>query len=434
MIYKRCPHRGRERDRCSHPWYASYRQSPYPRAKVSLPKWTGREITTRSDALTAYDELKTEVRSGRFNPDGQNVQPVSIGPSFTVPQLVDEFERDHVQARQLKTRTEFKYRAKPILEFFADHSIDALTTRRVRDFAVWLRRPRLFRGSDVARDPSRASVNRALSQLRAIVHWGKEQGHLTSVPEFELVTEDYSRWRRVNDEEERALLGVAPPRLRALIILALDTGMRRGEMLKLKISDIELLKGVITLRGETTKDDETRHLPIATVRSRAALVWLMNGRDPWKPLITDATGDRQLSSFTRMWSTCVLKAHGLKPRLNPKTLGLRPESRQELRSINLHWHDLRHEFACRLDDRGVALGVIQRLLGHAAITTTERYLRRGLRELSAAAIKLDESLPLADLPERKREESASDCLNVSHERIGSIDWGSTVDPITPSVH
>jgi len=57
--------------------------------------------------------------------------------------------------------------------------------------------------------------------------------------------------------------------------------------------------------------------------------------------------------------------------------------------INLHWHDLRHEYACRLAERGVPITKIQYLLGHASVVTTERYIHHTLAELSKAAAALE---------------------------------------------
>jgi integrase len=68
-----------------------------------------------------------------------------------------------------------------------------------------------------------------------------------------LEREDNKRRRRVSEEEEAALLAVASPHLRSMIIAALDTGMRRGEMLALRFGDIDSKRRVIVLRGETTK-------------------------------------------------------------------------------------------------------------------------------------------------------------------------------------
>ncbi len=68
---------------------------------------------------------------------------------------------------------------------------------------------------------------------------------------------------------------------------------------------------------------------------------------------------------------------------------LTPECKAEFRKINLHWHDLRHEYASRLVERGVPLAQVRDLLGHASITTTERYDNQKLENLQAAAAKLE---------------------------------------------
>lgn len=60
------------------------------------------------------------------------------------------------------------------------------------------------------------------------------------------------------------------------------------------------------------------------------------------------------------------------------------ESRARLRQIDLHWHDLRHEGACRLLADGVDIRTIQLMLGHADIKQTQRYLNITDEELRKA--------------------------------------------------
>ena len=69
-------------------------------------------------------------------------------------------------------------------------------------------------------------------------------------------------------------MAVASPHLRSMIIVALDTGMRRGEMLALLFGDIDWQRQLIVLRGKTTKSRRPRVVPIGTSRLLAVLEWL----------------------------------------------------------------------------------------------------------------------------------------------------------------
>ena len=108
--------------------------------------------------------------------------------------------------------------------------------------------------------------------------------------------EDNRRRRRISPDEEDRLLAVAPAHLRWLIIAALDSGMRRGEMLALRFRDVDPARGLITLRGETTKSRKTRVVPIATTRLRAVFEWLRLDADGEKKaedalVFTDEAGE-----------------------------------------------------------------------------------------------------------------------------------------------
>jgi integrase len=210
--------------------------------------------------------------------------------------------------------------------------------------------------------------------------------------------EDNRRNRRISAEEEERLISAAPPRLRALIILALDTGVRAGEMLAIRVKDADLDSREITLRAPTTKSGKTRAVPISTQRLRAVIEWFRADdkgkvRPPNAPLIVNRFG-KKIGSFRTTWETTVLRAYGHvptkgKPTRDWKTNSLTPQARKIFNSIDLHWHDLRHEYACRLAERGVPITKIQYLLGHASVVTTERYIHHTLAELAKAAAVLE---------------------------------------------
>ena len=86
-------------------------------------------------------------------------------------------------------------------------------------------------------------------------------------------------------------------------------------------------------------------------------------------------------SFKTAWESLLLVAYGHETkRAKP---GARVE-REKLRQIDLHWHDLRHEGACRLLADGVDIRIIQLMLGHSDIKTTQRYLNITDEELRKA--------------------------------------------------
>jgi hypothetical protein len=107
-----------------------------------------------------------------------------------------------------------------------------------------------------------------------------------------------------------------------------------------------------------------------------------------------------VGSFRRAWVTAVLKANDVDVKwcADRGYRHLTPECEEAFGKLPLHWHDLRHEYASRLVQRGVPLAQVRDLLGHASITTTERYDNQKLENLQASATKLEEGKILAPSP------------------------------------
>jgi hypothetical protein len=97
------------------------------------------------------------------------------------------------------------------------------------------------------------------------------------------------------------------------------------------------------------------------------------------PLFSNELGE-PLKNVQKAWVVAVLKAHGVDLHWRKGAYkDLTAECQERFREIKLHWHDLRHEYASRLVERGVPLAQVRDLLGHASILTTERYDRRAAR-------------------------------------------------------
>ena len=130
------------------------------------------------------------------------------------------------------------------------------------------------------------------------------------------------------------------------------------------------------------------------------------------------------------------------PKWKKGSRGLTPECQAAFNRIDLHWHDQRHEYASRLVERGVPLSQVRDLLGHASITTTERYDTQRLDLLQAAARKLEEgktfqkvssSAPETDrAPSDSREEETYKQLADRKLEIGGPRGDRTRDTVIKS--
>jgi integrase len=253
--------------------------------------------------------------------------------------------------------------------------------------------------SDYADEVELATIHRALETLRASINWGMAQTpplfNKSPFHRFGVRMQkkaETSRDRRLSRDEERKLLDTALNRMNGAehgfvgallhdrIIGALELCCRRGEMLLIQNKRINWDTCQIGIPGATAKDRENRRIPfnpdgrLAAIMKRRATL----GADAY--VFGSASGASQLNIQTA-WETLRVLALG-EPR--PAKAGV-DWTRRQLERIDLRWHDLRHEGACRLLADGVDIRIIQLMLGHASIQQTQRYLnvtdeelRRGL--------------------------------------------------------
>ncbi len=396
-LYKLCKHRERTRDRCPHGWWGAF-QHQGKLHRVSLSKWANQEIHTKAVAQTVFDRMKEAARAGRLSKRDDR-EPE--GP-LTFAQFAQLYADKHARAKNLALAKTIDYRLKPLIAFFGPRRLTDIKTADIEDFIAELRKPRRVNGQP-GRTLRPASVNRSVELLRHMLNWAVDREYIDKTPFrrgsatlIRPLLEDNKRRRRLAEQEEQELLDAAPPILRALMITALDTGMRRGAMLALRFRDIDWKRRLIVPRGSTTKSGRTRLVPISTNRLLAVLQWLrLDAEGKHKPddapVFSNEVGE-PVKSFRKAWVIAVLRAHGVKPKWRRKGRyrHLTQECLDALPAVNRHWHDLRHEYASRLVERGVPLAQVRDLLGHASISTTERYDNQTLEALQAATERLED--------------------------------------------
>jgi len=202
-----------------------------------------------------------------------------------------------------------------------------------------------------SRQRSATTINRELATLRRMLNIAFREGwilrHPFSGSDTLISTSDEKKRQRILSREEETLLLDACDENRAhlkpIIICALDTGMRRGEILSLRWADVDLKTKRITIRAMNTKTLRSRSVGM-TRRLRKELIKLPN-RDPRTRVfgITD--------TIKRSWA----------------------KANQIAEIKDLRFHDLRHTCATRLVQAGMPLAEVGRVLGHTNIATTFRY-------------------------------------------------------------
>ena len=158
--------------------------------------------------------------------------------------------------------------------------------------------------------------------------------------------------------------------------MALDKGLRRGEMLKIKNRDINWKAQpdpILTIQWGNSKIRRRRDIPLTSHRVLTFLTSrrLVGGLDGYPYGLVE---DQYTKSFRTAWETLLALAEIT-------------DSGKELDG-DLHWHDLRHECGSRLAENGMDLRRIQFLLGHSNLETTERYLNPNVKSLGEAMRKV----------------------------------------------
>src|SRR5438132_1420977 len=194
-----------------------------------------------------------------------------------------------------------------------------------------------------------ATINRNLSRLRRMFSLAVEWELLEESPMkgMKFLRENNARTRYLSLEEcQRLIASCIAPHIRAMVSVALHSGMRLGEILNLRWYDLDFASGFILVRD--SKNGESRHVPMDATLS--ALFRAYSHRLGTDLVFSSSRGGRIVDVRTGFLNSC---------------------KRAEL--TDLHFHDLRHTFASQFVMAGGDLYILKEILGHKSITMTQRY-------------------------------------------------------------
>lgn len=320
-----------------------------------------RRANNRSDAREKAKELVRE-----FEDHGERALD---GSRLTFAQLA-EFHRttyltaaEYVNERKvsgLRSANDMRGKLKTLEDHFSKQLARAITVSDILKF----RASRLKTPTRLNKQRSIASVNRELALLRRILNVALQEGWLIKNPfaaGSKLISAaDERKLERIltMDEETRLLAVCKGPRahLRAIIIVALDTGMRRGEILKLQWSDIDFETRMIKVKAFNTKTMQERRLAM-TPRIHC-----------------------ELSNLYKLRPSTQL-VFGIKDNFKNAF----KSARKEANLCDVRFHDLRHTAATRLVRGHMPLSEVGRILGHTQANTTYRYVNADAETARKAA-------------------------------------------------
>lgn len=277
--------------------------------------------------------------------------------------LVFRYMRERIARGELVRETARQYESR-LLDFARSTPIDARDVKR-RHVERWMERDGLSIHYRRAR----------LSALRQFTAWCVLNGHMDKDPTLGIKMPRLPELlpRYLSSDEMVALMGEClDARTRLAALLMVQELLRRGEVARLLIGDIDLGKRTIAVRGKGGRGEITRREPISEETYHALRAYLAETRCHAGPLFRSkrdvskpVSGPQLGEDVTKAMARAGVKQYAFDGR-SP--------------------HALRHTGAQDLADAGVEMRVVQKALGHKSIRSTELYVRgdvNGLREAMA---------------------------------------------------
>jgi len=303
----------------------------------------------RSNRRGAERELALIVSEIETKPGLRRLKKTTVG------KMCEEY-LEYAKTNHLSWKSD-RSRLKTLVHFWGPHTqLDQISTRQIER----------FKASRLVRVKS-STLNREISLLKRLLNVAIEWGHLYENPARQIkpLREDNRRLRYLIKEEIDRLETAASRHLRPIIILAVNTGMRKGEIFNLKRSYVDLKNRFIEVIK--SKNGEKRVIPINKTLLEA-LHQLPRRID--SPYVLPGKEGKKRTDCKKSFRTAMKKAE----------------------IEDFCFHDLRHTFASHLVMAGVPLLTVAELLGHKNIEMTKRYSHLSPNH-KAAAVRLLDKMP-----------------------------------------
>lgn len=247
-----------------------------------------------------------------------------------------------------------------LLPYFGNLQLDKINNRNIEE----------YKAKKVKNGLSHKTINNHLTMLRKCLGTAQEWNLLEHLPRIKMLRVNPPKTTYLSSGECNQLLKHSEDQWYEMIYVALNTGLRFGELTALKWCDIDFERKILTIqravyRGVlgTTKSNKVRKIPLNDdVLKILSLKTATSGY-----IFCHKDGSILTHSSCRKKIKYIAKQAGIG---------------------NICWHDLRHAFSSKLANSGVAIQQIKALLGHSDIKTTMRYAHISPTSLVEAISKL----------------------------------------------
>jgi integrase len=321
-----------------------------------------RKCDTKSQARSLYGKLKAEIREEKYFPKTKKREPLLF--KTIAKDYETSLNEDRRRPRDNHARIQFW------VDRFGKLDVETITTSQIEQGLSDLRTPLAQRSGRLAKGTKRSleTARRYYVVVHAILEMArkrlKEEKVLMINPasDIKLKKADNSLIRYLTPDQKQALFESLPTRYHP-ILTALNTGMRRGELLRLIWADVDWFAGTIKIRQ--TKTDEPRHAPMNSLVQRT----LLDLKNSAKPSPSDSIFPFYPRYLGRAFQRAVIKA-----KLAP-----------------FRFHDLRHCFASSLARLGANDRTLMEAGGWASPAMLKRYVHLGPSTVWQAVEKLAET-------------------------------------------
>jgi integrase len=315
------------------------------------------QVANKRDALTVESAYRTQLALGKIGVEQKRKAP-------TFDKAVQDFLKWSQMERAKNTHDRIVYSFQPLLSYFGKVKIDKIESKDIENFVLERSRQKSRKTKDFI---TRETINRELCVLKMLFRRLVDNEVIKKNParKIKQLSENERKFHVLTPEEKKLYLLAAPQPLQDIAGLLLETGMRCGEVYRIKKDEVFLSEGFLKVTKSKTRSSIRRvHLSVKAQKILSARISKFDGEYLFPQ--NDKDGEQATGSLVYLHLKTI------------RRLG-----------FNFRLYDCRHTFATRAVENGIDLVVLASILGHANLKMIMRYAHPSEKNKAEAIRKME---------------------------------------------